>query len=146
MALLGSRRSGRSCRVLFGVSLAWGLAALACNGSLQGPEPVVREPGAEARGSVSGLATTTDGAPVAGALVQPRSLDQPSPPIPEIAILTSADGRFVWPLFVGSYELTVVAEGCQPASQRVMVVAGQVATVAFTLRCEAEGDSASPGS
>jgi hypothetical protein len=146
MAFFGSRRVDGSCRAVVAVSLAWALAGLACNGSLQGPEPVVREPGAEARGSVSGLATTTDGAPVAGALVQPRSLDEPSPPIPEIAILTNADGRFVWPLFAGNYELTVIAEGCQPVSQRVVVEAGKAVTVAFTLRCQAGDGSASTGS
>lgn len=128
-------------RVLSAVSLAWGLAALACGASLQGPEP-----GAETRGSVSGLATTAAGAPVAGARVQPRSLDAPSPPIPEIAIRTGADGRFVWPLFAGHYELTVTADGCEPASQRVRVVAGQVSTLAFTLGCRTGAASAPPGS
>ncbi len=137
--LSGNGLAGESCRVLVHACLALGFVALACGG-LHDPG----EPDAKGRGSVEGQASTTNGVPVVGALVEPRSLDDPSPPIPEIAVRTDKDGRFVWPLFAGSYEVTVVAEGCERATARVVVKAGRVAKVSFSLRCTAPAEPVSP--
>ncbi len=93
-------------------------------------------PGPGIRKGVAGRVTTSDNLPVKGAFIQPRSLDDPSPPIPEIAILTDGNGRYMWPLFPGSYEILVTAQGCAPAAKQIVVEAGQVARLDFTLQCE----------
>ncbi len=87
-----------------------------------------------------------DGAqPLAGASVVPVSLDDPSPPIPEIAITSESDGRYSWPLRPGRYEIRVTVKGYESAAARVTVDPGQVATLDFTLTAE-EGSSGSNGS
>jgi hypothetical protein len=82
---------------------------------------------------VVGRVTDPDGRPVEGALIQPRSLVDPSPPIPEIAIVSDGDGRYTWSLFPGTYEISVSAEGYHRARKQVTIKAGQVVTVDFTL-------------
>jgi hypothetical protein len=84
---------------------------------------------------VVGRVTAPDGSPVKGALIEPRSLDDPSPPIPEIAIHTDKDGRYMWPLFPGTYELSVRPKGYQrPINPiTVTVTAGQVVIADWTL-------------
>src|SRR5881227_99947 len=52
---------------------------------------------------VAGRVTAAAGRPVAGAFVEAASLDRPSQPIPEVAISTREDGRYLWPLRPGSY-------------------------------------------
>ncbi len=87
-------------------------------------------------GSVEGIVgriTDTRGRPVVGALVQPRSLDDPSPPIPEIAIVSDDNGRYTWQLSPGSYELSVSADGYRGMTKLTKVKAGQAATLDFTL-------------
>ena len=87
-------------------------------------------------GSVEGIVgriTDTRGQPIVGALVQPRSLDDPSPPIPEIAIVSDDNGRYTWQLSPGSYELSVSADGYRGMTKLTKVKAGQAATLDFTL-------------
>lgn len=60
---------------------------------------------------VIGQIMDSRGRPVAGASVRPRSLDDSSPAIPEIAIVSDSDGRYTWSLFPGIYEISVSAEG-----------------------------------
>ncbi len=98
------------------------------------------DPG-ERRGSgigegVSGRVTGPDNRPVEGAFIQPRSLDDPSPPIPEIAILSGDDGRYSWPLLPGDYEITVTARGYAGAAKTTTVKAGQVTPLDFHLERE----------
>jgi len=95
-----------------------------------GPRTSIRE-------GVIGRVTTPDSHPIAGAFIQPRSLDDPSPPIPEIAILSNKGGQFAWPLRPGAYVITATIEGCRAATRQVVVTAGQVESVSFTLECNA---------
>jgi hypothetical protein len=91
-----------------------------------GPRPHIRE-------GVVGRVTAFDGHPVAGALIGARSLDDPSLPIPEIAILSGSDGRYTWRLFPGTYEISVLAEGYRCPPKRVVVKSGQAVTADFKL-------------
>jgi hypothetical protein len=95
-------------------------------------------PGPDVRQGVAGRVTTSDHLPVKGAFIQPRSLDDPSPPIPEIAILTDDEGRYTWPLLPGNYLISVSVEGCQRASKHVAIESGQVVKLDFILQCETD--------
>jgi antitoxin (DNA-binding transcriptional repressor) of toxin-antitoxin stability system len=89
--------------------------------------------GSTARGEgVEGL-VTAGGKPVADLLVTAASLDQPTRAIPELAVLTGADGRYFWPLSPGRYRLSVSPEGFQSASGTATVEAGRRAVVNFEL-------------
>jgi hypothetical protein len=85
------------------------------------------------REGVTGRITNDDGNAVEGAAVVAASLDPNGPAIPEIAIVSDANGRYEWPLRSGRYELTVVAEGYERASKRVEVSSGKIATLDFVL-------------
>jgi len=93
-----------------------------------GPGPYIQE-------GVVGRVTTSDDRSVKGAFIQPKSLDYPRQPIPEISILSDGDGRYAWPLFPGKYEISVSVEGCQRVVKHVVVETGQVVKVDFTLQC-----------
>lgn len=95
-----------------------------------GPAPA---PTADGQG-VEGRITDTQGRPVAGALVVPRSLDVPSPPIPEIAIVSDEEGRYAWRLPPGRYEISVSAAGYRGAVKEAVVRAGQVTRLDFVLK------------
>lgn len=56
-------------------------------------------------GTAAGVVVDTAGQPVAGAMVVPRSLDIPAVAVPELAVLTDQQGRYVWHLRPGRYEL-----------------------------------------
>jgi hypothetical protein len=85
---------------------------------------------------VTGRITNDDGNAVEGAAVVATSLDPSGPAIPEIAIVSDANGRYQWPLRGGRYELTVAAEGYQRVSKKAAVSAGEVATLDFVLSRE----------
>jgi hypothetical protein len=89
-------------------------------------------PTADGQG-VEGRITDTQGRPVAGALVVPKSLDEPSPPIPEIAIVSDEQGRYAWRLPPGRYEISVSASGYRGAVKEAVVRAGQVTRLDFVL-------------
>jgi hypothetical protein len=82
---------------------------------------------------VLGKVTAADGQPIAGAVIDAKSLDQPSPPIPERLVLSRADGRYFWPLLPGDYELSATATGYRAATARVRVEADELTTADFTL-------------
>lgn len=85
---------------------------------------------------VEGRITDTEGRPVEGALIQPSSLDDPRQPIPEIAILSDATGKYQWPLFPGHYEILASAEAFQAKTKPVTVQARQVTRLDFVLQPE----------
>lgn len=85
---------------------------------------------------VSGRITNDDGNAVEGAVVVAAPLDPGAPAVPEIAIVSDANGRYQWPLRAGRHELTVVAEGYQRVSKKVAVRAGEVTTLDFVLSRE----------
>ncbi|MQA31260.1 MAG: PEGA domain-containing protein [Luteitalea sp.] len=96
-------------------------------GQTSGGSPSISE-------GVAGRVTNDSGGPIATAMVQPRSLDDNGPPIPEIAVYSDADGGFAWRLFPGRYELQVSAAGYQTAAAPATVGAGEVTTLNFTLQ------------
>lgn len=105
------------------------LVVAAAGPSLVGPSPA---PTAGGQG-VEGRITDTQGRPIAGALVVPKSLDEPSPPIPEIAIVSDEQGRYAWRLPPGRYQISVSAEGYRGAVKEAVVGAGQVTRLDFVL-------------
>jgi hypothetical protein len=93
---------------------------------------------------VEGRVTRPDGEPIVGAFVQARSLDDPAPPIPEIAIVTDEDGRYAWPLEPGRYQISVSSDGYRSARKSVSFRAGEVKTLDFVLQpLETSGDRCS---
>jgi hypothetical protein len=84
---------------------------------------------------LAGSVRDESGKAVVGALVTPRSLQAAGgPAIPELAILSDEAGRYAWPLHPGPYELTVTAEGYEPARRRGDVTQGAVTPIDFVLR------------
>ena len=83
-------------------------------------------------GTVAGVVTTSAGQPLGGAAVRPRSLDVPSPPIPELAVSSDPAGRYRWRLRPGRYELAV-SDGDRTVEQPVTVTAGQTTSLNFVL-------------
>ncbi|MGH1483781.1 MAG: carboxypeptidase-like regulatory domain-containing protein [Geminicoccales bacterium] len=59
---------------------------------------------------VVGTVQNDSGEPIPNVLVQAFPLDPDSGPVPEIAILTDADGRYAWPLPPGRYRFSIVSE------------------------------------
>lgn len=98
------------------------------------PPVVGPSPGPTADGQgVEGRVTDTQGRPIAGALVVPKSLDEPSPPIPEIAVVSDEEGRYAWRLPPGRYQISVSAEGYRGAVKEAVVRAAQVTRLDFAL-------------
>jgi hypothetical protein len=83
---------------------------------------------------VEGRITDFDEKPIAGAFIQPRSLDEPKNPIPELAAFSNNDGWYRWPLRSGKYEITVSAKGYHPISKPVSVLPGQVTRLDFAIK------------
>lgn len=81
----------------------------------------------------TGTVTSSSGGPIVGALVVPRGLDANSPAVPEIALYTDAEGRYVWSLPPGQWELTVTADGFRSETKTVAVAQGALAVLDFTL-------------
>lgn len=88
---------------------------------------------ASIRQGTAGLVATASGAPVAGAMIMARSIDSPSRPVPEIAVLSGGDGRFAWPLPPGRYELSALVEGRAGPAVAVTVPPGGVVRVELTV-------------
>ncbi len=82
---------------------------------------------------VSGRITDRQGHPVAGVFVHPRSLDKPAPAIPEIAIVSDANGHYAWRLPPGKYELSASAIGYHGMVKIITIKAGQMTTEDFIL-------------
>ena len=85
---------------------------------------------------VGGMVRSSAGTPVTGALVVPVSADQPHQAVPEMAVVTDAEGRYVWSLRPGAYDVTVSADGHRPATRHVVVTEGQTAPLDFDLSPE----------
>ncbi len=84
-------------------------------------------------GVVTGRVVDQAGRPVVDAVVMPQSNDTPPHPIPEIAVMTNADGRYQWSLPPGQYTFTVHHERyAVTTSARVTVTQGQATTLDIT--------------
>ncbi|MFL6260653.1 MAG: carboxypeptidase-like regulatory domain-containing protein [Thermoanaerobaculia bacterium] len=90
------------------------------------------------REGLAGRVTSLSGGPLAGAFVRAESLDNPSRLVPEIAIFTTPDGRYFWPLSPGSYRISVSAEGHQTAMGEATVRSGRRSVLDFVLRPRSE--------
>lgn len=77
--------------------------------------------------------TGSGGVPVVGAVVQPRSLDNPPKAIPEMLVATDQSGSYQWSLQPGRYEITVIVptDAATSAPREVTVRAGQNTTLDF---------------
>jgi hypothetical protein len=99
-------------------------------------EPIVHHPPSgdtAADEGVAGRVTDASGNPVSGALVDAASLDDPSLPIPEVAIITDGKGLYVWRLAPGKYEISISAAGFHGAAKEVVVVPERQSKLNFTL-------------
>jgi hypothetical protein len=81
-------------------------------------------PDVAGQSGVSGRVTSAaGGGPVAGAAVEVAARD-PQRPSPALAGVTDGDGRYVWQLADGTWDITVSAPGFRPATTMVVVRSG----------------------
>ncbi|GAB2986606.1 carboxypeptidase-like regulatory domain-containing protein [Saccharothrix stipae] len=92
------------------LALLIGVLALAACGGETPSSDADTPPPTTAQAVVTGVVTDSAGRPVADALVQPRSLDTPPHPVPELAVLSGPDGRYEWRLTPGRYEFAVTKD------------------------------------
>jgi hypothetical protein len=78
---------------------------------------------------IAGIVTTEAGEPVEGVFVQAFPLDPSAGPIPDIAIMTDAAGRFSWPLQPGNYRLTFMIDGETVAEAEAAVELNRVSGI-----------------
>lgn len=125
------RDFNRLIRIMVGMICVLGI--LGCANENKDVSSEQTRPGQTIQEGLTGRVVDSKGQAVEGAFIQPRSLDKPSPPIPEIAILSDSSGQYMWPLRPGNYEITVSADGYVSATGQVKVRAGAVTTLDFTL-------------
>ncbi|WP_447003588.1 carboxypeptidase-like regulatory domain-containing protein [Saccharothrix isguenensis] len=83
--------------------------------------------------TVTGVVVDQSGRPVEGALVQPKSLDSPPRPVPELAVLSGPDGRYEWHLDAGHYEFTATKDDRTGPPSEVTAAAGETEQVELHL-------------
>ncbi|WP_018353454.1 carboxypeptidase-like regulatory domain-containing protein [Longispora albida] len=90
-------------------------------------DPSPRVSGSPMSGTVTGRVLDS-GRPVAEVSVRPEPLFTPAPAIPELLVVTDAEGRYVWSLPAGRYRMTarLGERSAQPVD--VTVVAGETVT------------------
>ncbi|HYO83925.1 MAG TPA: carboxypeptidase-like regulatory domain-containing protein [Bryobacteraceae bacterium] len=113
------------------------LVQVVLSGSAGQDEPIQHYPeSGESRTAgegVAGRVTDTFGTPVTDAVVEARSLETPSIAVPEIAILTDANGHYVWTLPPGKYEISISAAGFRRAAKEAVVAARLQTRLDFVL-------------
>lgn len=82
---------------------------------------------------VRGRILSSVGRPVSGALIKAKSIDPEGAGIPAIAILSDENGKYVWPLQPGRYELSVAVEGNKSVTKPVEVLSEQITELDFVL-------------
>ncbi|MFD0200747.1 MULTISPECIES: carboxypeptidase-like regulatory domain-containing protein [Saccharothrix] len=92
------------------LALLIGVLALAACGGETPSSDADTPPPTTAQATVTGVVTDSAGLPVSDALVQPRSLDTPPHPVPELAVLSDQQGRYTWHLTPGRYEFTATKD------------------------------------
>ena len=120
--------------VLGAVAIAAGAAG--CGGASSSPGGGGGDGRSPAWGTVTGHVTEPGGRPVSGVLITPRSLDDPPPAVPELAVFTNDDGRYEWSLPPGNYELKARVQGYRASSGKVSVASGAQTELSFTLQKE----------
>jgi len=87
------------------------------------------------REGIVGRVIDASARPVVGASIIPESMDKPQKQIPEILIITDADGRYMWlSLAPGHYRFTVVIKGHKPVTLPAQVKRGALTTLDFILK------------
>ncbi|MFJ6672656.1 carboxypeptidase-like regulatory domain-containing protein [Actinosynnema sp. NPDC091369] len=107
------------------LALLIGVLALGACGGEAPTSDADTPPPTTARATVTGVVADSAGRPVAGALVQPRSLDSPPHPVPELAVLSDPDGRYEWRLTPGRYEFTATKDDRVGPASDVTTAAGR---------------------
>jgi len=93
--------------LLVGLLVLGGCGGEAGTSSADGRSPVAPSD----RVAITGTVVDDAGHPVEGALVQPKSVDDPPRPVPELAVISGPDGRYEWNLPAGRYEFTATKDG-----------------------------------
>lgn len=93
---------------------------------------------------VAGRITNEEGRAVEGASVLAAPLDAGGPAVPEMTIVSDAEGRYQWPLRPGRYEITVILDGYQRVSKQVTVSASGSAALDFVLSRDRRAGARSP--
>lgn len=108
-----------------------------CNAdNAENPSSNLAYPSQQQFQGVTGLVTSRDGHPIANAWIQAKSLDEPSNPIPELVITTNEAGEYQWSLLPGRYEISVLIDSRQQATNLVTVQPGQTAISNFTISAQ----------
>lgn len=121
------------------------LALLAAAGCAARPDLPVSARAAErpsampAAQGVAGRVVDGAGRPVAGALIEARSLERPPRPLVELGVLSGADGRFRWPLPAGTRAALRARLNDAVSCERDVAAAGGAAEVVLTLPAPAGG-------
>lgn len=111
---------------LVNAALLIGLLALGACGGETGSSDAGEPPGpaTTASATISGVVVDAGGRPVDGALVQPKSLDDPPRPVPELAVFSGPDGRYEWQLPAGRYEFSATKDTRTGTPSEVTAAAG----------------------
>jgi hypothetical protein len=80
---------------------------------------------------IAGRVTSAKGAAVEGLMVEVAADGPRSGPIPDIAIMTGADGRFEWRLSAGNYRVRILRDSGWSKAKSVRVAAGRVSEITF---------------
>lgn len=114
------------------VLFLWG-AAPGC-AQKAGPETtaVATNESAAIPGPVHGVLRSYDGRAVPDVMITATSLDDPARAVPEIAVMTNADGRFEWPLTPGRYRLSADTETLGHTQVELDVTRDNTAAVELT--------------
>lgn len=114
--------------LLIGV-LALGACGRDTGSSDSGPPPSPTT----ALATVSGVVVDADGRPVDGALVQPKSLDNPPQAVPELAVMSGPDGHYEWQLAAGRYEFSAIKDERTSTPSEITALAGGTEQVELRL-------------
>lgn len=106
------------CAAVFAVMCSAGCGRAPAGASGSGDEPRANTDSAAAsptrrapeQGAITGRVLSAGGEPLAGCSVLPTATSRPRPPVPEMAVMTNADGRYRWPLHPATYTVTAYCE------------------------------------
>jgi uncharacterized membrane protein len=114
-----------------GLLMTWFVMSACANPNNPVSAPATNNAAAGVVQGVQGRVVSADGKPIVGAVVDAKSLDGAA--VPEMLVVTDDDGRYLWALRPGEYEISVSAQGYETAAQRVTVRERTTTTLDFTL-------------
>jgi hypothetical protein len=83
---------------------------------------------------IRGKVLNNQGSPIEGAAIGLECSQPPCPPIPELGVLTNAQGEFFWPIPAGEFSLTVHQNGKSSAPYKVIVESYKTVQVEMVLK------------